>query len=112
MTIGARLKGERKRLGLTQPTLGAYGGVEKLTQFCYEGGKSFPNADYLAKVAASGVDVLYVVTGERNANMPGMAFLDPKHQTLIARYDAATDENKKIIEGVACLAAQQSASRL
>lgn len=65
MTIGERLKEERSRLGLSQTDLGAAGGVGKTTQINYEKGSGSPDAKFLAAVAGMGVDVLYVVTGER-----------------------------------------------
>ena len=65
--LHARLKSERVRLGLTQDALGAAGGVKKNAQFKYEQGSRVPDADYLAAVASIGVDVLYVLTGERSA---------------------------------------------
>ena len=65
MTIGERLKEERSRLGLSQTDLGAAGGVGKTTQINYEKGSGSPDAKFLAAVADLGVDVLYVVTGER-----------------------------------------------
>lgn len=65
MTIGDRLKEERARLGLSQTDLGAAGGVGKTTQINYEKGSGSPDAKYLAAVEPLGVDVLYVLTGER-----------------------------------------------
>lgn len=111
MTIGERLKVERKRLKLTQPRFAELGGVTRDAQMNYEKGNRAPNSAYLAKVAESGVDVLYVITGEPNSDMPGATLLNDKQQKLVANYDAATEENKKIIEGVARLAAQQSSPR-
>lgn len=71
MTIGDRLKEERSRLGLSQTDLGAAGGVGKTTQINYEKGSGSPDAKYLAAVAELGVDVLYVVTGERKPTLAG-----------------------------------------
>lgn len=68
MGIGARLKSERLRLGLTQAMLGVAGGVEVNAQGRYEAGARVPRADYLASIAKVGVDVLYVVTGQRMKN--------------------------------------------
>ncbi|RQO62196.1 XRE family transcriptional regulator [Pseudomonas sp. KBW05] len=68
MGIGARLKSERLRLGLTQTMLGAAGGVEVNAQGRYEAGVRIPRADYLASIAKVGIDVLYVVTGQRMQN--------------------------------------------
>lgn len=62
--IGKRLKQERKRLNLTQGQLGAIGGVEVNAQGHYESGQRIPRADYLCRIAAVGVDINHVVTGE------------------------------------------------
>lgn len=65
MSIGARLKAERVRLGLSQPELAAIGGVSKNTQVAYEKDASHPDAAYLAATAKAGIDFIYVVTGRR-----------------------------------------------
>lgn len=69
MTISVRLKEERARLKLSQTDLGAVGGVGKTTQINYEKGVGSPDATYLAAVAELGVDILYVVTGERKPQL-------------------------------------------
>jgi len=66
MSIGSRLREERKRLGLTQESLGQIGGVRKQAQLLYEKDSFVPDANYLAAIAATGVDVLYVLTGKRS----------------------------------------------
>lgn len=53
------------RLGFNQTDFAALASVAKTSQFNYEKGDRSPDADYLAAVAAIGVDVLYVVTGNR-----------------------------------------------
>lgn len=63
--IGDRLREERERLGLSQGAFGEIGGVKANAQGNYEKGERFPDAAYLAAVSVEGVDVLYVVTGER-----------------------------------------------
>jgi len=68
MNIGARLKAERVRLGYSQAALGKVGGVETNAQGRYENGVRFPRADYLAQIAAAGIDVLFVITGKRTKN--------------------------------------------
>ncbi|QRQ89129.1 helix-turn-helix transcriptional regulator [Cupriavidus oxalaticus] len=64
-TIGERLKAERLRLGLTQAEFGEALGVAKNVQSRYERGDRSPDPVYLAAIARSGVDVLYVLTGKR-----------------------------------------------
>ncbi|MFY3955503.1 helix-turn-helix domain-containing protein [Achromobacter xylosoxidans] len=64
--IGARLKDERERLGMTQQDFAALGGASKRSQIEWEKGGQVPNAEFLAALDARGVDVLYVVTGRRD----------------------------------------------
>jgi len=65
MSIGSRLKEERKRLGMDQIAFGQMGGVQAVAQSNYENDKRHPDAAYLASISAAGVDVLYIVTGQR-----------------------------------------------
>lgn len=64
-SIGARLSGERHRLGLTQEQFAKLGGVQRRAQAHYEGGKRTPDAKYLAAICDAGVDVVYLLTGRR-----------------------------------------------
>lgn len=63
--IGARLKEERERLGLSQQAFAALGNASKRSQIEWEKGAQVPNAEFLSAIAVSGADVLYVVTGRR-----------------------------------------------
>lgn len=65
-SFGARLKRERNRLKLTQEAFANFGGVEPNAQTNYETGKRWPRADYLQQVSAIGVDITYLMTGERS----------------------------------------------
>lgn len=65
-TIGLRLHEERRRLGYSQQHLARAGGVTAREQRQYEQGEDLPRADYLAALAAQGVDVVYVITGKRS----------------------------------------------
>lgn len=65
MSFGVRLKEERKRLKLTQSQLAEKAGTTKSTQLLYEKESMRANSDYLAAIAQAGVDVAYVITGER-----------------------------------------------
>jgi transcriptional regulator with XRE-family HTH domain len=82
--IGARLKEERERLNLSQAALAEIGGKKKLAQLKYEKGESSPTAAYLAAARRIGVDVLYVITGERTAQ-----HLAPDEAELLALFRAA-----------------------
>lgn len=64
-SIGLRLRAEREERGLTQQKFAELGGVKKLTQIQYEADKTAPDANYLVKMSALGLDVTYVITGQR-----------------------------------------------
>jgi transcriptional regulator with XRE-family HTH domain len=67
--FGERLKHERSRLGLNQSEFAALGGVQQRAQYQYEKGMRRPNSDYLSAIAAAGVDVCYLLTGEKWARL-------------------------------------------
>lgn len=122
LSIGARLLEERKRIDASQALLATHGEVSKVTQMKYEKDETSPNADYLAKVARFGVDVLYVVTGERTpirqdvitwveadddiVDGRKVVHLDVRLQKLIDNFDAANTVGKRYIEAVAEFAAR------
>lgn len=60
-----RLRAARAATGLTQEQFAEFGGVKKQAQSMYESGKRVPDADYLVSIAATGADLLYILTGER-----------------------------------------------
>ncbi|WP_313378800.1 helix-turn-helix domain-containing protein [Achromobacter insolitus] len=64
--IGARLKEERDRMGLSQQDFAALGNASKRSQIEWEKGGQVPNAEFLSAIAARGADVLYIVTGRRD----------------------------------------------
>ncbi|MFP3181581.1 MAG: helix-turn-helix transcriptional regulator [Paraburkholderia sp.] len=67
--FGERLKNERSRLDLNQSEFAAIGGVKQHAQFQYEKGMRRPNSDYLSALAGAGVDVWYLLTGEKGARL-------------------------------------------
>ena len=97
-----RLKEERKRLGLKGGQLAQLGGVSAVSQSCYEKGKQLPGAAYLAAIAAAGVDVQYVLTGQRSAE----PVLTAKERLLLAAWKAASPELQTAV--LAVLATGQS----
>ena len=78
------MREERHRLGLSQTDFAAIGGASKRSQIDWERGKLVPNAEFLAIVARAGVDVLYVLTGQR-------------------AYETLTDEEKRLLKGYQAL---------
>lgn len=71
MSIGARLKAERDRIGMTVVQFATTCGVGKNTVVDWQSGKSSPPAERLALLAEAGVDVTYVLTGVRSTQLPG-----------------------------------------
>jgi transcriptional regulator with XRE-family HTH domain len=84
-----RLKQERQRLGLSQEEFARLGGVQKRAQIHYEKGERKPDTDYLAAVAAAGVDVRYVITGQR---------LTPSEHELDRRMKAVFDATQRTMQ--------------
>jgi len=76
-TFEERLIEERKRVALSQSAFGEAGGVQKRAQINYEKGERHPDAAYLERLAAIGVDVLYVLTGRRAPAGNGYATAEP-----------------------------------
>lgn len=67
MGIGDRLREERVRMGMSQTEFAEAAGLIRKTLYGYECGERFPDAVALAKWAEEGVDVMYVLTGNRAA---------------------------------------------
>lgn len=84
MSFFERLKTERKRLKLRQVDLAALAGVTAQSQIQYEKGRMRPGADYLGAIARAGVDVVYVLTGER-----GGVCLNPEEVEFLALFRQA-----------------------
>lgn len=104
--IGERLKEERERLDLTQPAFAEACGAKKRTLIDWEKGVSSPTAVQLAALAALGVDVLYVLTGQRAQSVPAIQELPPRVRALVDNYENTDEAGKKIIEATATAAAQ------
>lgn len=65
MSVGNRLKEERKRLGLTQEAMAAACGVAKRTQILFEQDAHLPGGAYFVEADNLGVDVVYLLVGRR-----------------------------------------------
>ena len=103
LKIGERLKEERARLGFNQAEFAAFAGVAKTSQFNYEKGERSPDAAYLAAVAEQGVDILYVVTGERRPASAESLMADEWH--LLEYYrDMAHDDRQSLVRMAYALA--------
>ncbi|MND99918.1 transcriptional repressor DicA [compost metagenome] len=63
---GDRLRQERSRLGLSQKDFAALFGKKNMAVMRYEKGERVMGHDDLEALHAAGVDVYYLITGERN----------------------------------------------
>lgn len=99
LNFGERLKEERVRLGFNQGDFAAIGGVAKTSQFNYEKGERSPDAAYLSAVAAAGLDVLYVVTGERKRE--SSASLSASEANVLACYRKLSPADQNVLERTA-----------
>jgi len=66
VSVGNRLKEERKRLGMTQEAMGLACGVAKRTQILFEQDAHLPGGAYFVAADELGVDVTYVLVGRRD----------------------------------------------
>lgn len=97
-----RLREERKRLKLSQTQLAEVAGTTKNSQSNYEKGKVCPSATYLVAVATVGVDVQYVLTGQRS----GITMLTEEDRALLALFHQAPSTLRQA--ALAVLAAAQT----
>ena len=63
-SIHARIARARKHLGVTQPEMSGRTGIPVSSLDKYEGGHSKPGTDALAQIAACGINIHWLVTGD------------------------------------------------
>ncbi|CEM57298.1 transcriptional regulator [Xanthomonas campestris pv. campestris] len=85
MTVGKRLKEERKRLRLTQQEMADACGISKWAQLYFEKDQNMPGGAYLLAAHARGVDITYVLLEQRME-------LDPSEAALVAAFRAAPQD--------------------
>lgn len=87
-------------MGFNQADFAAFAGVAKTSQFNYEKGDRSPDAAYLAAVAEKGVDVLYVVTGERKP-LPSTS-LSREVSEFFEVYQLVSETDRDVLYRTAC----------
>jgi len=75
VSVGTRLKEERKRLGHTQEAMALACGVAKRTQILFEQDAHLPGGAYFAAADELGMDTVYVLVGRRERLSPADADL-------------------------------------
>lgn len=104
ISIGERLKEEREAMGKTQSDfaeIAAAAGVPGATrqsQAKYEKGLSSPSAAYLSAIALRGVDVHYVLTGERDRART-VSKLTAEEETMLGYFRDASKEVRRAALG-------------
>ena len=84
-------------MGKNQAEFGALGGVVTNSQSRYESGQTEPSASYLANLANQGVDVVWILTGQRGSDR-----LTPEQSLLLDATDALTPEVRHAVVRLAC----------
>lgn len=102
MDIGLRIKAERERLGYNQTDFAAIGGASKNSQIAWEKGMAFPNAQVLEAWLKLGMDVVYILTGERTT----ITSLAPDEVVLLDNYRHSTDQGKAALRSTSAAFAQ------
>lgn len=103
---GERLREERERRALSQTAFAELAGSSKRAQIRYEQGDA-PDADYFSALAATGIDVLYILTGARHpAAAPPAPALSPEQRALLDNYAACAPEDRAAVRRFAAAAAQ------
>jgi transcriptional regulator with XRE-family HTH domain len=97
MLIGERLKSERERLGYSQTEFATLCAATRKTLFNWESEAASPSAAALAALALVGLDVLYVVTGQRDYT-PAQA-LTAQEQTMLDYFRQASSEVRRAALG-------------
>lgn len=105
MALGERLKDERTRLGYSQVAFAELVGASKRSQIGWEQGRSNPDGAAYEVWAKIGVDVLYVITGQRSQPVPSKP-LSPRQAALLDNYEHLNEDDKKAIERTASALAQ------
>lgn len=108
MDISTRLQEERKRLGLTQESVAAQLGATKRSVINWEGGAALPGAEVLARYAAAGADVLYILTGQHAGGVKPAPTLTAEEETMLGYFRDASKEVRRAALGALLGASSQS----
>lgn len=97
--IGDRLREERFRISMQQIDMAEACGVSRRALSTWEKGEQAPNAATLSKMASMGVDVLYVVTGQRQGETE--TTLAPEEKALLSAWRNSGEKGRAALGAVA-----------
>lgn len=107
--VGERLKVELARRGLTVESLAPLVGVSRATAFNWAGGVRMPDAVALGRChAKAGIDVQFVVTGERVS--PSQ--VSQVQADLLRAFEALPSTLRRVVDDVLLLATLAHAARV
>lgn len=101
--FGLRISEERKTLGLSQAEAGEKCGVSREMWGKYERDKAVMGTEVLSKFAEAGADVVYILTGYKNAKA-----LSRDEEILLNNYRHSSDKNKDILKATSDAFAEYS----
>jgi transcriptional regulator with XRE-family HTH domain len=105
VSIGQRLREERDAQNLTQEALASALGITKKTQGLYERDERSPNADYLSAIQGLGLDVMYILTGQR---MPRPAEgLSERESAVLDNFRSLPEEDRAAVQRLTNALAEQ-----
>lgn len=120
VSIGSRIREERDRLELRQSDFAELVRVSTTTQGNYERGERAPDAVYFFLAAVQGVDVLYVITGNRapagaldrwpEGTHP-FADMTTEEAYLLRNYRATDDEGRAEVLGTSAVQVDRAERR-
>lgn len=90
--VGSRLKEERKALGLSQDQAAQMVGVTREHWGRCERGLAVPGGEVLAALVWKGVDVAYVLTGQRAQPIRAAGTLSEGDKKLLENFHAAPQQ--------------------
>lgn len=102
---GERLKEERKRLGLSKIDFANTLGIHRNTQGNYEAGRE-PPVPYLLAIQELGVDIAYVMDGERLAGFPSQCAMVTERIFKTAQQLGISDLDEEALASLAYLLAK------
>lgn len=97
LEVGARLKQERERQGMSQTDFGQIGGVKRGSQLEYESGKRPFDVQYLLSLIQTGVDPHFILTGRRASDG-----LTADQSSIVSAFDALPPVNQRALLQLAC----------
>lgn len=115
-SIGARLRAERERLGLSQSDVAALAaragvrGATRQSQSIYEKDERAPDAQYLAVISAAHFDVGYVLTGRSTSygKAAEVTQLTAQEAALLDNYRHSDETGKAALERTSAALAKSS----